>query len=114
MDGNRPISSSSSLLNARDLSRSNKDYLNSQHTSTQFNSGDPSIKKDDATISSLLILKHPNEEPQVCNFLYYHYNYFLHYGSSSSHRNSSSKLFVYWSSLSFFLKFWFLDNNYTL
>jgi len=79
MDGNRPISSSSSLLNARDLSRPNKDYVNNQYTSHQLNSSDPNIKEDDAFISSHLILRHPLEEPQVCDlFIYLFMFYFMH------------------------------------
>lgn len=87
MEGNRPISSSSSLLNARDISRPNKDTVNSQYTSNQFNSSDQSVKEDDATISSHLIVKHPSEEPQVCDFFSC---YFMHH---SFHETFSFKQF---------------------
>lgn len=64
LEGNRPISSSSSLLNARDLSRPNKEY-GSSYVSNQHHSIEPSIKEDSVVISSHLILTHPLEEPQA-------------------------------------------------
>ncbi|XP_038980234.1 anaphase-promoting complex subunit 1 isoform X2 [Phoenix dactylifera] len=64
-DGNRPISSSSSLLNARDLSRPCKEYGLSHHSTRQIYSFEPVIKESGAMLSSHLILKHPMEEPQA-------------------------------------------------
>lgn len=68
-DGNQPMhasySSSSSLLNTRDLSRPNKELLSSQIASNLFSPFDHPIKGDAADGSSHLILKHPLEEPQV-------------------------------------------------
>ncbi|XP_073113376.1 anaphase-promoting complex subunit 1 isoform X2 [Elaeis guineensis] len=65
IDGNRPISSSSSLLNARDLSRPCKEYGLSHHSTRHIHSFEPVIKESGAMLSSHLILKHPMEEPQA-------------------------------------------------
>ncbi|KAJ0979367.1 hypothetical protein J5N97_014841 [Dioscorea zingiberensis] len=67
MDGSRPISSSSSLLNARDLSRSNKEYGLNHYGFHQLNSFETVTKEAGAMTSSHLILKHPLEEPQATN-----------------------------------------------
>ncbi|CAA6654742.1 unnamed protein product [Spirodela intermedia] len=68
-DGNQPMhvsySSSSSLLNTRDLSRPNKEFLSSQIASNLFGPYDHAIKGDGVDGASHLILKHPLEEPQV-------------------------------------------------
>lgn len=66
IDGNRPISSSSSLMNARDLSRPCKEYGLSHHSTRQVHSFEPVIKESGAMLSSHLVLKHPMEELQVC------------------------------------------------
>ncbi|KAH7677904.1 Anaphase-promoting complex subunit 1 protein [Dioscorea alata] len=65
MDGSRPISSSSSLLNARDLSRFSKEYGLNYYNSHQLNSLETITKEAGAITSSHLILKHPLEEPQA-------------------------------------------------
>ncbi|URE26435.1 Anaphase-promoting complex subunit [Musa troglodytarum] len=65
VDGNRRISISGSLLNARDLSRSGKDSGWNHHVFHQLNSFEPVVKENEAITSSHLILRHPLEEPQV-------------------------------------------------
>ena len=64
-DGGRMVSSSSSLLNARDLNRPNKEYGLTYNVSCQANTMETDSKANGAIISSHLILKHPLEEPQV-------------------------------------------------
>jgi anaphase-promoting complex subunit 1 len=64
-DGGRMVSSSSSLLNARDLNRPNKEYGLTYNVSCQSNTMETDSKANGAIISSHLILKHPLEEPQV-------------------------------------------------
>ncbi|KAL6865049.1 hypothetical protein ACP4OV_016200 [Aristida adscensionis] len=64
-DGGRIVSSSSSLLNARDLSRPNKEFGINYNASSQLNPLETDNKADRANVSSHLILKHPLEEPQV-------------------------------------------------
>ena len=64
-DGGRMVSSSSSLLNARDLNRPNKEYGLSYNVSCQANTMETDSKANGAIISSHLVLKHPLEEPQV-------------------------------------------------
>ncbi|XP_072985105.1 anaphase-promoting complex subunit 1 isoform X1 [Typha latifolia] len=64
-DESRAISSSSSFLNARDLSRPSKEYGLSYHASHQLNSFEPISKDNGGITSSHLILKHPLEEPQA-------------------------------------------------
>ncbi|KAA8539561.1 hypothetical protein F0562_026253 [Nyssa sinensis] len=60
-----PFSSSSPLLNARDISRPKREIGHSpQHNFTLMNASDHIIKGDGASISSHLILKDPLEEPQ--------------------------------------------------
>ncbi|URE26434.1 Anaphase-promoting complex subunit [Musa troglodytarum] len=74
VDGNRRISISGSLLNARDLSRSGKDSGWNHHVFHQLNSFEPVVKENEAITSSHLILRHPLEEPQsgkqcLCRYL---------------------------------------------
>lgn len=57
--------SSSSLLNARDLTRPNKEYGFNINVLCQTNNLEADSKADGAISSSHLILKHPLEEPQV-------------------------------------------------
>ncbi|KAJ1262414.1 hypothetical protein BS78_09G105800 [Paspalum vaginatum] len=64
-DGGRVVSSSSSLLNARDLTRPNKEYGLAYNVSCQANNVETDSKANGAIISSHLILKHPLEEPQA-------------------------------------------------
>ncbi|XP_058110276.1 anaphase-promoting complex subunit 1 isoform X2 [Magnolia sinica] len=68
-DGTRPaylpFSSSSPLLNARDLSRPNREHASSQYNLSAFSSSSHNVVGDASTMSSHLILKHPLEEPQV-------------------------------------------------
>ncbi|XP_077233026.1 E3 ubiquitin ligase isoform X2 [Tasmannia lanceolata] len=69
IDGNRPpylpFSSSSSLLNARDFSRPNRESGVSQYNFNVQNSVVHSTTWDTSSMSSHLILKHPLEEPQA-------------------------------------------------
>ncbi|KAL6620059.1 hypothetical protein ACP70R_035198 [Stipagrostis hirtigluma subsp. patula] len=67
-DGGRIVSSSSSLLNARDITRPNKEYGLNYNVSCQVNTFETDSKADGAIISSHLILKHPLEEPQAAYF----------------------------------------------
>jgi len=67
-DGGRMVSSSSSLLNARDLNRPNKEYGLSYNVSCQANTMETDSKANGAIISSHLVLKHPLEEPQATYF----------------------------------------------
>ncbi|XP_039838827.1 anaphase-promoting complex subunit 1-like isoform X7 [Panicum virgatum] len=67
-DGGRMVSSSSSLLNARDLNRPNKEYGLTYNVSCQANTMETDSKANGAIISSHLILKHPLEEPQATYF----------------------------------------------
>lgn len=67
-DGGRMISSSSSLLNARDLTRPNKEFGLNYNVSCQTSTVEAASKSDGAVISSHLILKHPLEEPQATYF----------------------------------------------
>lgn len=64
-DRGRMVSSSSSLLNARDLNRPNKEYGLTYNVSCQANTMEIDSKANGSHISSHLILKHPLEEPQV-------------------------------------------------
>lgn len=56
-DVNRATSTSSPPLHGRDISRPNKEH--------GFSHFKPPVKDDPAMVSSLLVLKHPLEEPQV-------------------------------------------------
>jgi Anaphase-promoting complex subunit 1 len=56
-DASRATSTSSPPLHGRDISRPSKEH--------GFSHFKPPVKDDPAMISSLLILKHPLEEPQV-------------------------------------------------
>ncbi|XP_062231175.1 anaphase-promoting complex subunit 1 isoform X2 [Phragmites australis] len=67
-DGGCVVSSSSSLLNARDLTRPNKEYGLNYNSSCQANTLETDSKADGAIISSHLILKHPLGEPQATYF----------------------------------------------
>ena len=62
-------SSSIPLLNARDLTRPNKEFGLNYNVSCQAHTPEAVSKSDGTIISSHLILKHPLEEPQV--YLYY-------------------------------------------
>lgn len=67
-DGSRMVSSSSSLLNARDLTRPNKEFGLNYNAACQAQTLDSVNKSDGAIISSHLILKHPFEVPQATYF----------------------------------------------
>ncbi|KAF8652488.1 hypothetical protein HU200_062821 [Digitaria exilis] len=67
-DGGHMVSSSSSLLDARDLNRPNKDYGLTYSVSCQTNTMETDSKANGCLISSHLILKHPLEEPQATYF----------------------------------------------
>nr|CAB3465535.1 unnamed protein product [Digitaria exilis] len=67
-DGGHMVSSSSSLLDARDLNRPNKDYGLTYSVSCQANTMETDSKANGCLISSHLILKHPLEEPQATYF----------------------------------------------
>ncbi|XP_020395119.1 anaphase-promoting complex subunit 1 isoform X3 [Zea mays] len=64
-DGGHMVSSSSSLLNARDLNRPSKEYGLTYNIPFQANILETDNKANGAIISSHLILKHPFEEPQA-------------------------------------------------
>jgi anaphase-promoting complex subunit 1 len=64
-DVGRMVPSSSSLLNARDLTHPNKEYGFNINVLCQTNNLEADSKADGAISSSHLILKHPLEEPQV-------------------------------------------------
>uniref|UniRef100_A0A0A9DXX7 Meiotic checkpoint regulator cut4, putative n=1 Tax=Arundo donax TaxID=35708 RepID=A0A0A9DXX7_ARUDO len=67
-DGGRMVQSSSSVLNARDLTRPNKEYGLNYNVSCQVSTLETDSKSDGAKISSHLILKYPLEEPQATYF----------------------------------------------
>ncbi|CAM0955935.1 unnamed protein product [Alopecurus aequalis] len=67
-DGGRMVSSSIPLLNARDLTRPNKEFGLNYNVSCQTHSPEAVSKSDGTIISSHLILKHPLEEPQATYF----------------------------------------------
>jgi len=70
-DGGHMVSSSSSLLNARDLNRPSKEYGLTYNVPFQANTLETDSKDNGAIVSSHLILKHPLEEPQVYNLQYH-------------------------------------------
>lgn len=70
-DGGHMVSSSSSLLNARDLTRTNKEYGLAYNVPCQANTLGADSKANGAIISSHLILKNPLEEPQVYSVQYH-------------------------------------------
>ncbi|XP_020168508.1 anaphase-promoting complex subunit 1 [Aegilops tauschii subsp. strangulata] len=67
-DGGRMVSSSSSLLNARDLTRPNKEFGLNYNVACQAQTPESANKSDGTIISSHLILKHPLEVPQATYF----------------------------------------------
>ncbi|KAI0497371.1 hypothetical protein KFK09_020594 [Dendrobium nobile] len=64
-DERRTLTTTSSILYARDITRTSKDYRSRRYTANQHNYFDPTLKEDGAALSSHLILKHPMGELQA-------------------------------------------------